>query len=73
MELKEKLKKSALRETNEKENIELKSLDVKDVIEALKTLGYTPKKARLAIDKVQNQFKEKLTVEELIRESLKII
>ena len=71
LELKEKLKK-----TYSKESIKInvsESRDVKDAIEALKVLGYSSKKARSAIEKIQGQFKEKLALEELIRETLKII
>jgi len=73
LELKEKLRKNTLADAREKEIHKFQSSDVKDAIDALRTLGYTPKKARFAIEKIQKQFKEKLTVEELIRESLKII
>ncbi|MCK5766984.1 MAG: Holliday junction branch migration protein RuvA [Candidatus Atribacteria bacterium] len=71
LELKEKIKKSTLKEVGEVRVF--KSKDMQDAIDALKTLGYTNKKAILAINKTQEKFKEKLTVEELIRESLKIV
>ncbi len=71
LELKEKIKKSTLKEVGEVRIF--KSKDMQDAIDALKTLGYTNKKAIFAINKTQEKFKEKLTVEELIRESLKIV
>ena len=71
LELKEKIKKSTLKEVGEVRVF--KSKDMQDAIDALKTLGYTNKKAIFAINKTQGRFKEKLTVEELIRESLKIV
>jgi len=46
---------------------------IKDAIDALKVLGYTHKKAMSAVEKTQEKFKGKLNVEELIRESLRII
>lgn len=46
---------------------------IKDAIDALKVLGYTHKNAMSAVEKTQEKFKGKLKVEELIRESLRII
>ena len=71
LELKEKISKVIFIE---------KSLDrnftpeiIKDAIDALKVLGYTHKNAMSAVEKTQEKFKGKLKVEELIRESLRII
>ena len=50
-----------------------KSENISDAIDALKVLGYTYKKAKSAVEKTQEKFKGELTVEELVRESLKII
>ncbi|MBU1291192.1 Holliday junction branch migration protein RuvA [bacterium] len=50
-----------------------KSEIINDAIDALKVLGYTYKKAKSAVEKTQEKFKGELTVEELVRESLKII
>lgn len=73
LELKEKIKKTFLKEISEIKIFKSEDKDIQDALDALKTLGYTTKKAKSAITKIQGQFKEKLTVEELIRESLKII
>ena len=67
------IKKTFLKEISEIKIFKSKDKDIQDALDALKTLGYTTKKAKSAISKIQGQFKEKLTVEELIRESLKII
>ncbi|MEA1940586.1 MAG: Holliday junction branch migration protein RuvA [Candidatus Caldatribacteriota bacterium] len=71
LELKEKIKKSTSMDIN-KTRI-FKSEAVRDTMAALKALGYNYKRIKPAIDKTQEKFKKKLTVEELIRESLKII
>lgn len=71
LELKEKIKKSTSMDINKIKIF--KSEAVRDAIAALKALGYTYKRIKPAIDKTQEKFKKNLTVEELIRESLKII
>jgi len=71
LELKEKIKKMTLEDISEIKII--KSKDTQDALTALKTLGYSDKKAKSAINRIKEKFKEKLTLEEMIRESLKII
>jgi len=70
LELKEKISKITFLETGRKKTF--KSENIGDAIDALKVLGYTYKKARSAVEKTQEKFKGELTVEELVRESLKI-
>jgi len=71
LELKEKISKITFFETEEGKAF--KSENISDAIDALKVLGYTYKKAKSAVEKTQEKFKGELTVEELVRESLKII
>ena len=70
LELKEKISKITFLETGIEKTF--KSENISDAIDALKVLGYTYKKARSAVEKTQEKFKGELTVEELVRESLKI-
>lgn len=71
LELKEKISKTTSLEVGLEKTF--KSEIMNDAIDALKVLGYTYKKAKSAVEKTQGKFKGELTVEELIRESLKII
>jgi len=71
LELKEKIGKITFLETGVEKTF--KSENISDAIDALKVLGYTYKKAKSSVEKTQEKFKGKLTVEELVRESLKII
>jgi len=71
LELKEKISKITFLEAGVEKTF--KSENISDAIDALKVLGYTYKKAKSAVEKTQEKFKGKLTVEELVRESLKII
>jgi Holliday junction DNA helicase RuvA len=71
LELKEKISKTSFIEKGLEKNF-IPEI-IKDAIEALKVLGYSHKKAKSAIEKTQEKFPGKLNVEELIRESLKII
>ena len=71
LELKEKISKTTFLETGIEKTF--KSENINDAIDALKVLGYTYKKAKSAVEKTQEKFKGELTVEELVRESLKII
>lgn len=71
LELKEKISKTTSLEVGLEKTF--KSEIINDAIDALKVLGYTYKKAKSAVEKSQEKFQGKLTVEELIRESLKII
>ena len=70
LELKEKISKITYLEAGVEKTF--KSENISDAIDALKVLGYTYKKAKSAVEKTQEKFKGKLTVEELVRESLKI-
>jgi Holliday junction DNA helicase RuvA len=71
LELKEKISKITFLEAGVEKTF--KSENISDAIDALKVLGYTYKKAKSAVEKTQEKFKGELTVEELVRESLKII
>ncbi len=71
LELKEKISKATFLEVGLEKTF--KSEIINDAIDALKVLGYTYKKAKYAVEKTQEKFEGKLAVEELIRESLKII
>jgi len=71
LELKEKISKTTVAETGLEKTFQ--SEIVNDAVDALKVLGYTYKKAKSAVEKTQEKFQGKLTIEELIRESLKII
>jgi len=71
LELKEKISKTTYLEIGLEKTFKSEIID--DAIDALKVLGYTYKKAKSAVEKTQGKFQEELTVEELIRESLKII
>ena len=71
LELKEKISKITFLEAGVGNTF--KSENISDAIDALKVLGYTYKKAKSAVEKTQEKFKGELTVEELVRESLKII
>ena len=71
LELKEKISKITFLEAGIEKTF--KSENISDAIDALKVLGYTYKKAKSAVEKTQEKFKGELTVEELVRESLKII
>ena len=70
LELKDKISKITFLEAGVEKTF--KSENINDAIDALKVLGYTYKKAKSAVEKTQEKFKGQLTVEELIRESLKI-
>jgi len=70
LELKEKISKITFLEAGAEKTF--KSENINDAIDALKVLGYTYKKAKSAVEKTQEKFKGQLTVEELVRESLKI-
>jgi len=71
LELKEKISKTTFLEVGAEKTF--KSENISDAIDALKVLGYTYKKAKSTVEKTQEKFKGELTVEELVRESLKII
>lgn len=71
LELKEKISKITFLGAGVEKTF--KSENISDAIDALKVLGYTYKKAKSAVEKTQEKFKQELTVEELVRESLKII
>ena len=71
LELKEKISKTTFLEAGVEKTF--KSENISDAIDVLKVLGYTYKKAKFAVEKTQEKFKGELTVEELVRESLKII
>lgn len=71
LELKEKISKITFLEAGVEKTIKFENIS--DAIDALKVLGYTYKKAKSAVEKTQEKFKGKLTAEELVRESLKII
>ena len=71
LELKEKISKITFLKTGVEKTF--KSENINDAIDALKVLGYSYKKAKSAVEKTQEKFKGQLTVEELVRESLKII
>ena len=71
LELKEKISKITFLEAGVGKTF--RSENISDAIDALKVLGYTYKKAKSAVEKTQEKFKGELTVEELVRESLKII
>lgn len=71
LELKEKISKMTFLEAGVEKTFKFENIS--DAIDALKVLGYTYKKAKSAVEKTQEKFKGKLTVEELVRESLKII
>lgn len=70
LELKEKISKNTFLEAGTEKTF--KSENINDAIDALKVLGYTYKKAKSVVEKTQEKFKGKLTVEELVRESLKV-
>jgi Holliday junction DNA helicase RuvA len=71
LELKEKISKITYLEEDVGKTFKPESIS--DAIDALKVLGYTYIKAKSAVEKTQEKFKGELTVEELVRESLKII
>jgi Holliday junction DNA helicase RuvA len=71
LELKEKISKITFLEAGVGKTS--KSENISDAIDALKVLGYTYKKAKSAVEKTQEKFRGELTVEELVRETLKII
>ena len=71
LELKEKISKITFLETSVEKTFKFENISY--AIDALKVLGYTYKKAKSAVEKTQEKFKGELTVEELVRESLKII
>lgn len=71
LELKEKISKITFLEVGVGKTF--KSENISDAVDALKVLGYTYKKAKSAVEKTQEKFKGELTVEELVRESLKIM
>ena len=71
LELKEKISKITFLEAGAGKTF--KSENISDAVDALKVLGYTYNKAKSAVEKTQEKFKGELTVEELVRESLKII
>ncbi len=71
LELKEKISKISFLEAGVEKIFKFENIS--DAIDALKVLGYTYKKAKSAVEKTQEKFKGELTVEELVRESLKII
>jgi Holliday junction DNA helicase RuvA len=71
LELKEKISKITFLEVGVEKTFKFENIS--DAIDALKVLGYTYKKAKSAVEKTQEKFKGKLTVEELVRESLKTI
>jgi len=71
LELKEKISKTTLFEVGLEKKYKPEIID--DAIDALKALGYTYKKAKTAVEKTQEKINRELTLEELIKESLKII
>lgn len=71
LELKEKISKTTLFEVGLEKEYRPEIID--DAIDALKALGYTYKKAKMAVKKTQEKIDRELTLEELIKESLKII
>ena len=71
LELKEKISKTTVLEIGLEKTFQ--SELIRDAIDALKVLGYNYKKAKSAVEKTQEKFQGNLTVEELVRESLKII
>jgi len=71
LELKEKISKITFLEAGVEKTFKFENIS--DAIDVLKVLGYTYKKAKSAVEKTQEKFKGELTVEELVRESLKII
>jgi len=71
LELKEKISKTSFLETGIEKTFKFENIN--DAIDVLKALGYTYKKAKSAVEKTQEKFKGQLTVEELVRESLKIV
>ena len=71
LELKEKISKITFLEVGVEKTFKFGNIN--DAIDVLKVLGYTYKKAKSAVEKTQEKFKGELTVEELVRESLKII
>jgi len=71
LELKEKISKITFLETSVEKTFKFENISY--AIDALKVLGYTYKKAKSAVEKTQEKFRGELTVEELVRESLKII
>ena len=71
LELKEKISKITFLEASVGKTFKFENISY--AIDALKVLGYTYKKAKSAAEKTQEKFKGELTVEELVRESLKII
>jgi Holliday junction DNA helicase RuvA len=71
LELKEKISKNTFLEAGIESTFKYENTNI--AIDALKVLGYTYKKAKSTVEKIQEKFKGKLTVEELVRESLKII
>ena len=71
LELKEKISKTTLFEVGPEKKCKPEIID--DAIDALKSLGYTYKKAKSAVEKTQEKINRELTLEELIKESLKII
>lgn len=71
LELKEKIDKESVLEGIS--GLSSQSEIINDAIDALKSLGYNYKKAKLAVEKIQEKISRELTLEELIKESLKII
>jgi len=71
LELKEKIDKESVLEGIS--GLSSQSEIINDAIDALKSLGYNYKKAKLAVEKTQEKISRELTLEELIKESLKII
>jgi len=71
LELKEKISKNTFLEAGIESTFKSENTNI--AIDALKVLGYTYKKAKSTVEKTQEKFKGKLTVEELVRESLKVI
>ena len=71
LELKEKISKITFLEVGVEKTFKFGNIN--DAIDVLKVLGYTYKKAKSAVEKTQEKFRGELTVEELVRESLKII
>lgn len=71
LELKEKISKITFLEVGVEKTFKFENINY--AIDALKVLGYTYKKAKSAVEKTQEKFRGELTVEELVRESLKII
>lgn len=71
LELKEKMGKDT--ELGIISELSLEKEIIRDAIDALKTLGYNHKRAKLVVEKVSQKIQEELSLEELIKESLKII